>query len=98
VTVRILDAANNLTNSTANVTIAADGLGPFASGTTTVAAVGGVATFSDLKITKAGDYQLIASGMNGTTDADQRGFEPLHRHAGAGCDLHGRGSAVRDRG
>ena len=65
VTVRILDASNNLvTSSTRNVTLAI-GTNPSSgtlSGTTTVAAVGGIATFSNLSINNAGNgYTLVAS-------------------------------------
>jgi hypothetical protein len=71
VTVRILDVLNNLTTSTANVTLAI-GNNPSAgtlSGTTTVAAVNGTATFSDLSINNIGvGYTLAASstGLAGT--------------------------------
>lgn len=63
-TVRIQDAAGNLVNSTANVTLTI-GTNPGSgtlSGTATVAAVGGVATFNNLNIDKAGTgYTLVAS-------------------------------------
>jgi uncharacterized repeat protein (TIGR01451 family) len=74
VTVRILDAFDNLTSSTADVTVAI-GTNPNSgtlSGTATVAAVSGVATFSDLSIDKAGTgYTLNASGtdLTGTTSS-----------------------------
>jgi uncharacterized delta-60 repeat protein len=67
VTVRILDAANTLVNSTAAVTV---GIGANPSsgtlaGTKTVAAVGGTATFNNLAIDKLGiGYTLSASGTN----------------------------------
>src|SRR5439155_1461562 len=55
VTVRILDAAGNLTASTANVRVTANGPAAFTGGsTTTVAAAGGVATFSNLRLNTAG--------------------------------------------
>ena len=64
VTVQILDAAGNLTTSTANVAVAI-GTNPSSgtlSGTTSVAAVAGTATFSTLNIDKAGNgYTLSAS-------------------------------------
>ena len=64
VTVQIQDAAGNVTTSTANVVMAI-GTNPSSgtlSGTTTVAAVAGVATFSTLQIDKAGTgYTLGAS-------------------------------------
>ncbi len=65
VTVRILDSNGVQTNSTANVTlvIGTNPGGGTLSGTTTVAAVNGVATFSNLSINKAGTgYTLAASG------------------------------------
>jgi hypothetical protein len=59
VTVQILDAYGNLTSSTASVSLT----GPATlSGTTTVNAVNGVASFSTLSVTKAGTgYSLSAS-------------------------------------
>ncbi len=65
VTVQVQDAAGNpITSSTANVTLAIQanpGAGTL-SGTTTVAAVGGLATFSNLSINKAGTgYTLRAT-------------------------------------
>ena len=72
VTVRILDAENNATTSTANVTlsIGTNPGGGTLSGTTTVAAVNGTATFSNLSIDKIGNgYTLTASsaGLIGTS-------------------------------
>lgn len=64
VTVDVLDGAGNLeTSSTAAITVA---LGPSQgsgslSGTTTVNAIGGVASFSDLSIDQPGDYTLAAT-------------------------------------
>jgi hypothetical protein len=71
VTLRILDIFGNLTTSTANVSLAI-ATGPSGSsllGTTTVAAAGGIATFSTLSIQKAGTYTLGASstGLTGAT-------------------------------
>jgi uncharacterized delta-60 repeat protein len=76
VTVQILDAANNLINSTAAVTI---GIGTNPSsgtlaGTKTVSAVGGTATFNNLSLDKLGTgYTLNASGTN-MTDAISNSF------------------------
>ncbi len=65
VTVRILDASNNLvTSSTRNVslTIGTNPSSGTLTGTTTVVAVGGIATFSNLSINNAGNgYTLVAS-------------------------------------
>ena len=72
VTVQIQDANGNLTSSTANVTVGI-GTNPSSgtlSGTTTVAAVAGVATFGNLSIDKGGvGYTLTAasSGLAGAT-------------------------------
>src|SRR5262249_35985758 len=67
VTVQILDASNSLVNSSAAVTVAI-GNNPSSgmiSGTRTVAAVGGTATFNNLSIDKDGaGYTLRASGTN----------------------------------
>jgi hypothetical protein len=78
VTVRILDAANNLVaNDTRNVTLAI-GTNPSSgtlSGTTTVAAVAGVATFSNLSINHAGNgYTLVASSSPALTGATSSAF------------------------
>jgi uncharacterized delta-60 repeat protein len=67
VTVQILDASNNPVNTNAAVTISI-GTNPSSgtlSGTTTVAAVNGTATFNNLSIDKLGTgYTLSASGTN----------------------------------
>ena len=61
VTVDVLDANGNLnTTDNSNVTISLTGGGTL-NGTLTVAAVNGVATFSDLSINLAGTYHLQAS-------------------------------------
>jgi len=63
-TVRILDVGGTLVDSTANVTLAigTNPSGGTLSGTATVAAVAGIATFSNLSINTAGaGYTLIAS-------------------------------------
>ncbi|MGI8788254.1 MAG: choice-of-anchor Q domain-containing protein, partial [Pyrinomonadaceae bacterium] len=76
VQVQILDAAGNLTNSNANVTIAIGNnpSGGTLSGTTTVAAAGGTATFSNLSINQPGNgYTLIASSV-GLTSATSNPF------------------------
>jgi hypothetical protein len=64
--VRIVDAAGNtVTHSTASVTVTASGgtLG----GTTTVSAVNGIATFTDLTNTTAGTYTLTFASTSPTT-------------------------------
>lgn len=64
--VRIVDSTNNtVTTSTASVTVTASGgtLG----GTTTVTAVNGVATFTDLTNTTAGSYTLTFTSTSPTT-------------------------------
>ena len=67
VTVQILDASNNLVNSSASVTVGI-GTNPSSgalSGTTTVAAVNGTATFDNLSINKLGTgYTLTASSAD----------------------------------
>src|SRR5206468_2277797 len=70
VTVQILDQFNNLTTSTAAVTLSATGPRAFsAASTTTVSAVSGVATFSNLHLNTAGSYTIAASstGLTGAT-------------------------------
>ncbi|WP_233262159.1 S8 family serine peptidase [Vitiosangium sp. GDMCC 1.1324] len=75
VQVAIQDAFGNPTASTASISLALSGgpVGATLSGTTTVAAVGGVATFGNLSIAKAGSgYTLVASSgsfTNATSSA-----------------------------
>jgi uncharacterized protein (TIGR02145 family) len=68
--VKITDAGGNtITSSTANVVVSiASGTGTL-SGTTTVAAVNGVATFTNLKITGTGDHTLTFTPAGGLTAA-----------------------------
>ncbi len=68
--VRITDAGGNtITSSTANVVASiASGAGTL-SGTTTVAAVNGVATFTNLKITGTGNHTLTFTAAGGLTAA-----------------------------
>ena len=75
VTVSIYDALGDLvTTATTSVTLAigANGSGAVLSGTTTVAAVAGVATFGSLSVSKPGSgFNLVASatGLTGATSA-----------------------------
>jgi hypothetical protein len=75
VQVSIQDASGNLVSSAGNavtVTLGAGPKGATLSGTTTVNAASGVATFSDLRSSKAGTgYTLLASasGLTGATSA-----------------------------
>ena len=65
VTVQIFDTSDNPVNATFAVTVTL-GNNPSAatlSGTKTVSAVNGLATFNDLSIDKAGSYRLTASGQ-----------------------------------
>jgi hypothetical protein len=68
--VKITDAGGNtITSSTANVVASiASGAGTL-SGTTTVAAVNGVATFTNLKITGTGNHTLTFTAAGGLTAA-----------------------------
>jgi hypothetical protein len=62
VTVRVQDGfGNTVTNSSLPVTIALDNAAGTLSGTLTVNAVNGVATFSNLAVANTGSYTLIAS-------------------------------------
>ncbi|MBK8070287.1 MAG: S8 family serine peptidase [Rhodanobacteraceae bacterium] len=86
ITVNILDAAGVQTTSNADVTLAIGtnpGSGTLA-GTTTVAAVNGVATFSNLSIDKAGTgYTLAASSVGLTGDTS----DPFNITAAAASQL-----------
>jgi hypothetical protein len=80
-TVRVLDQVGNLvTADTSNVTlvISANPGGGVLSGTTTVAAVGGIATFSGLSIDKAGtNYRLAAlDGADGAATSSAFNITP----------------------
>ncbi|HEX8936541.1 MAG TPA: hypothetical protein VF788_20650, partial [Pseudonocardiaceae bacterium] len=71
ITVEIRDQFDNVTTSTASVTMAIDTNpgGGTLSGTTTVSAVNGTATFNDLSIDKAGSgYTLMATSPGLTSD------------------------------
>jgi len=70
--VEFRDSGNNLVSSTADVTAVLIGAGGTLGGTTTIAAVGGVATFTDLAITGAGTYQIRfdATGVSSATSGD----------------------------
>jgi hypothetical protein len=78
VTVRIEDAAGNLTTDTRTVTIALgnnpDGAGSL-SGTLMNAAVGGVATFGDLSITKAATGYTLTGSAGSVTGATSVAFD-----------------------
>ncbi len=76
VTVQIQDQFGNLTTSTASVTIAI-GNNPSSgtlSGTTTVAAVNGTATFNNLSIDKAGTGYTLTTSSAGLTGAASNAF------------------------
>jgi Ca2+-binding RTX toxin-like protein len=73
VQVSIEDQFNNVTGSTASVSLAPNGPGPFTSGsTTTVNAVAGVATFSNLVLDTAGNYTLSATSTGLTSATSNR--------------------------
>ena len=78
VTVQVTDALNNgVTTDTRSVTIAigTNPSGGALSGTTTVAAVAGVATFSNLSINNAGTgYTLLATSAPALTGATSAAF------------------------
>src|SRR5207248_4957263 len=75
-TVQIQDANGNLTNSTASVTMAI-GTNPSSgtlSGTLTVAAVNGTATFSNLSIDKGGNGYTLQASSTGLSSATSGAF------------------------
>ncbi|OYW75121.1 MAG: hypothetical protein B7Z37_14995, partial [Verrucomicrobia bacterium 12-59-8] len=76
VTVQVQDAAGNLTTSTASVTMVI-GTNPSTgtlSGTATVAAVAGTATFSTLSIDKAGTGYTLGASAGGLISATSNAF------------------------
>jgi MYXO-CTERM domain-containing protein len=76
VQVAIQDSVGNLTNSTANVTLALGNnpTGATLSGTTTVAAVAGVATFSNLSLNRGGNGYTLAATSASLTGATSSAF------------------------
>jgi uncharacterized repeat protein (TIGR01451 family) len=76
VKVQIVDVGNNLVSSTANVTLAigTNPGGGTLSGTTTVAAVGGTATFSNLSINNVGAGYTLAASSSGLAGATSNAF------------------------
>ncbi len=76
VTVQIQDALGNLTSSTASVTVAigTNPGGGTLSGTLTVVAVAGVATFNDLSINKSGTGYTLTAASTGLTGATSSTF------------------------
>src|SRR5207247_1272440 len=78
VKVRALDALGNLVPSfTGSVTVAlgANPGGSTLSGTTTVAAVNGVATFVDLSLNKTGTGYTLTASVSGFTSATSTAFD-----------------------
>ena len=75
--VEIRDAFGNRTNSTANVTLAigANPGGSTLSGTTTVAAVAGVATFTDVRLNNAGTGYTLTASSGALTAATSTAFD-----------------------
>tara|TARA_Y100000593_G_scaffold95067_1_gene199106 strand:+ start:6689 stop:10399 length:3711 start_codon:yes stop_codon:yes gene_type:complete len=68
ITAEIQDAYNNVVNSTANVVLSINtGTGTL-NGTTTVAAVAGVATFNNININEAGNFTLDVDSTGLATD------------------------------
>jgi hypothetical protein len=88
--VKITDAGGNtITSSTANVVASiASGAGTL-SGTTTVAAVNGVATFTNLKITGTGNHTLTFTAAGGLTAATSNtvNVAELGCAQGGTCDI-----------
>src|SRR5206468_12753578 len=74
--VAIQDANGNQTSSTASITVAigSNPSGGTLSGTTTVAAVSGVATFSNLSINAVGTGYTLSASSAGLTDTTSSAF------------------------
>ncbi|MBJ6763828.1 S8 family serine peptidase [Myxococcaceae bacterium JPH2] len=70
--VALVDAFDNATHGTQQVTVTLTG--GTLSGTTSVAAVDGVATFSDLSIAKAGTGYTLVASSNGLPNATSESF------------------------
>lgn len=80
VTVLLLDAFGNLTASTASVTVSigTNPAGGTLSGATTVAAVGGTATFANLSLDKIGTGYTLAAASGALTGATSAAFDVTH--------------------
>jgi MYXO-CTERM domain-containing protein len=84
VSVEIQDAHGNRANAANSITLALQGgQGGTLGGTTTVAASGGVATFSDLSIARAGTGYQLAAHATGLADATSGAFDISHGPAAA---------------
>ncbi len=84
VTVKLADAFGNLVGSATNSVTIALGHNPGAStltGTATVAAVNGVATFADLSLNKVGTGYTLTAAATGLTGATSAGFDIVHNSA-----------------
>ncbi len=79
ITVRILDAQNNLTPNTTDVTLAiksgTGSIGAALAGTSVHAAVAGVATFPGLSIAKAGTGYKLTASTTSTSSTDGAAFD-----------------------
>jgi N-acetylneuraminic acid mutarotase len=86
VTVQIQDQSGNPVTTATNTVTMSLGNAPGAtlSGTTSKAAVGGVATFNDLSVDKAGSGYILKANSGGLTEADSSSFAI---GAGAGSTL-----------
>src|SRR5207244_1134671 len=77
ITVRALDGSGNVATGftgTVIIAIANNAGGGTLAGTTAVAAVAGVATFSNLSINKAGSGYTLSAAANGVTETTSTGF------------------------
>ncbi|WP_224247027.1 S8 family serine peptidase [Hyalangium gracile] len=84
VSVELQDAHGNRVSSASGITLTLQGgQGGTLSGTTTVAASGGVATFSDLSIARAGTGYQLKAQASGVTEATSAAFDIAHGPAAA---------------
>ncbi len=76
VTVKLVDASGNIiTSDNSNISLSIAGAGGATlGGTVTVAAQNGIATFSNMSITKAGTYALVATRGTLSSDANSSKF------------------------
>ncbi|XXF74955.1 S8 family serine peptidase [Myxococcaceae bacterium GXIMD 01537] len=74
--VEVLDAQGNRVASSANITLSVEGAA--LAGTTTVAAVNGVATFNGLSIAQAAEGLRVKAQTNGAADAISAAFDIAH--------------------
>ena len=87
---------NLVTTSTAPLSLTANGPAGFATGTPTVNASGGIATFSNLMLGTAGSYTLTAADTNSSDGLTSATTQPFAVHAALSASLTNAGTALQN--